>query len=211
MVESLRDLLLKAGLKPSARQPSDLPSTNRHGANPKSARQPPGDRVGQEKRRDSHSANRKESDRADAPRQPPRPRNDSAEIDLARAYALRLAQEKREKAEAARIAAEKQRIRKEQRERVRSLIDGKVLNLQDAELPRHFEYGGKIRRIYVDADQLRTLNAGELGVVQLDGRYLLVKREVAEAVRACAPHHVALLPEPGAADEDEAAAASLGD
>ncbi len=211
MVESLRDLLLKAGLKPSARQPSESASATRRGANPKSDRQPPGDRVGQAKRRDSQSAGRTGLDRVNAPRHPPRPQNKSAEIDLARAYALRLAQEKREKAEAARIAAEKQRIRKEQRESVRSLIGGKVLNLQDAELPRHFEYGGKIRRIYVDADQLRTLNAGELGVIQLDGRYVLVKREVAEAVRACAPHHVALLPEPGAADDDDAAPVNLGD
>ena len=34
----------------------------------------------------------------------------------------------------------------------------------------------------------------------------LVERGIAEAVQACAPQHVALLPEPGAAEDDEALA-----
>jgi uncharacterized protein YaiL (DUF2058 family) len=62
---------------------------------------------------------------------------------------------------------------------------------------RHFEYGNKIRRVHVDDAQLAALNAGELGVVQQGGRYLLVKRDVAEQVRQIDAQHLALLVEPG--------------
>jgi uncharacterized protein YaiL (DUF2058 family) len=51
--------------------------------------------------------------------------------------------------------------------------------------------------VHVDADQLVALNAGELGVVQQQGRYLLVTREMAEQVRAIDVHQIALLVEPG--------------
>ena len=64
--------------------------------------------------------------------------------------------------------------RRESRARLAVLLQGKALNDPAADIARHFEYGGKIKRIHVTADQLKALNAGELGVVQLDGRYVLV-------------------------------------
>jgi uncharacterized protein YaiL (DUF2058 family) len=67
------------------------------------------------------------------------------------------------------------------------------LNKAEADLVRNFEYAGKIRRIHVDAAQLAALNAGELGVVQHAGRYLLVSRETAEQLREIDAGHVALL------------------
>ncbi len=185
MGDSLRDQLLKAGLKPT--QPAAAPK--------RSPAQVHGDNKAQ----------------ATAPARKPAPRRarssdagTSEEMDLARAYALRHAQEQRERAAAARIAEEKARLRKQQREQVHKLLEGRTLNRADAELMRHFEYGGKIRRVHVDAAQLQALNDGALGVVQMDGRYLLVERAVAEAVRACAPQHLALLPEPGAGSAEEA-------
>jgi uncharacterized protein YaiL (DUF2058 family) len=51
----------------------------------------------------------------------------------------------------------------------------------------------------VDAAQLAALNAGELGVVQQGGRYLLVSRDIAEQVRDIDPHQLALLVDPNAA------------
>ncbi|EQD62418.1 nucleoprotein/polynucleotide-associated enzyme, partial [mine drainage metagenome] len=102
---------------------------------------------------------------------------------------------------AERATAERARARKEQREKAQALVQGKTLNRAEADLLRHFEYGGKIRRVHVDAAQLRALNAGELGVIQLDGRYWLVERALAESVREVAPQHVALLPDPGAGDD----------
>jgi uncharacterized protein YaiL (DUF2058 family) len=199
MGDSLRDQLLKAGLKPSAKPvpPARAVQASTNTAKPAAA--DTRDRSAQRQaRRDVGTPRR-------AQQHPPR--GGDAEIDLARAYALRHAQEQREKAAAERLAAEKARLRKAQRDEARSLIEGKTLNKPDAELMRHFEYGGKIRRVHVDDTQLRALNAGMLGVVQIDGRYYLVERGIAEAVQARAPQHVALLPEPGAAEDDEALAA----
>ena len=109
------------------------------------------------------------------------------EIDLARAYAMRAQTE----------AAERKRA--ERRAQVQNLLAGKALNKADAEQARHFEYGGKIRRIYVDAAQLAALNAGELGVVQQAGRYLLITRELLDQVAGIDPDAVALRVEPGSA------------
>jgi uncharacterized protein YaiL (DUF2058 family) len=207
MVDSLRDQLLKAGLKPSpkpvapahgervAQAPASRGTHDKSGRRDASPSRGPGAaRVAQRGRDGSpiHAAGKPSPRRADASQE---------EIDLARAYALRHAQEQREKAAAERIAVERARLRKEQREKAHALVRGKTLNRADAELMRHFEYGGKIRRVHVDAAQLHALNAGELGVIQLDGRYWLVERALAEAVRECAPQHLALLPDPGAADD----------
>ena len=198
MGDSLRDQLLKAGLKPSAKPAPPARAVQASTNTAKPAAADTRDRSAlRQARRDAGTPRR-------AQQHPPR--GSDAEIDLARAYALRHAQEQREKAAAERLAAEKARLRKAQRDEARSLIEGKTLNKPDAELMRHFEYGGKIRRVHVDDTQLRALNAGMLGVVQIDGRYYLVERGIAEAVQACAPQHVALLPEPGAAEDDEALA-----
>jgi uncharacterized protein YaiL (DUF2058 family) len=86
---------------------------------------------------------------------------------------------------------------------VQKLLEGQALNKADADQVRHFEYGGKIRRVYVDAVQLADLNAGKLGIVQNSGRYLLVAQTVAEQVREVDPHLVALLVDPATAGVDE--------
>jgi uncharacterized protein YaiL (DUF2058 family) len=77
------------------------------------------------------------------------------------------------------------------------------LNVADAEHVRHFEYGGKIRRVHVSAEQLKALNAGELGVIQIDGRYSLVSAETALAAREILATHVALLVDPNAPVADD--------
>ena len=119
------------------------------------------------------------------PAAPARARN-AQEIDLAKAYALRGQAEVRER-----------------KLRIQQLLEGKALNKADADLARNFEYAGKIRRIHVDAAQLAALNAGELGVVQHAGRYLLVNRDTAEQLRELDANHVALLVAPGAAGMDD--------
>lgn len=116
----------------------------------------------------------------------------SNEMDLAKAFALRTQHEKRERE---RIEAEKQAaalLKKQAKEKVVRLLDGQLLNAADADIARHFSYGGKIRRIYVTAEQLPALNAGDLGVVQLNGRFCLVSKEVAMAVREALPALLAL-------------------
>jgi uncharacterized protein YaiL (DUF2058 family) len=89
-------------------------------------------------------------------------------------------------------------LRRERKQKIQNLLDGKALNKADADQPRNFEYGGKIRRVHVDAAQLVALNAGELGVVQQSGRYLLVTRDIAEQVRGIDPQQLALLVDPNA-------------
>lgn len=94
-------------------------------------------------------------------------------------------------------------MRREARSALSALLVDKALNVAEAEIARHFEYGGKIKRIYVTADQLKALNAGQLGVVQDKGRYLLVSAEViAEAERIFAPA-VALKVDPDAPVQDD--------
>ena len=75
------------------------------------------------------------------------------------------------------------------------------MNAADAEHVRHFEYGGEIKRIHVTADQLKALNAGELGVLQQDGRYLLVTAALLAEAEAIFAPAVALKVDPNAPAE----------
>jgi uncharacterized protein YaiL (DUF2058 family) len=118
------------------------------------------------------------------------------EVDLAKAYALRAQTEAAERKRAEQEATEQARLRRERKAKLQQLLEGNALNKADADQVRHFEYGGKIRRVYVDAAQLAELNAGKLGVVQNSGRYVLVTQSIAEQVRAIDAHLLALLVDP---------------
>ena len=133
----------------------------------------------------------------------PKPARGDGEIDLAKAYAVRAQTEAQERKRAEQEAAEVARLKRERKAKVQKLLEGQALNKTDADQVRHFEYGGKIRRVYVDAAQLADLNAGKLGVVQNSGRYMLVAQTVAEQVRDVDPHLVALLVDPATAGVDE--------
>lgn len=133
---------------------------------------------------------------------PGRPRS-REDIDLAKAYAIRAQREKDERIAAEKAKQEEARIKREARAKLAEFVKDKGLNVADAEIARHFPYGGKIKRIYVTPEQLKALNAGELGVVQLEGRYVLVTAEVlvqAEAIFAAA---VALKVDPNAPAGDD--------
>lgn len=153
-----------------------------------------------EPRRDGRPAPAGTPRRPDA--RPPRARSQS-EIDLGKAYAIRAQKEKEERIEAERLKQEEARLRREAKARLAELVKDKGLNAKDADIARHFPYGGKIKRVHVTADQLRQLNAGELGVLQMDGRYLLVTAALLdEAEKVFAPA-VALRVDPNApAGED---------
>ncbi|MBX3725554.1 MAG: DUF2058 family protein [Xanthomonadales bacterium] len=144
---------------------------------------------------------------ATAPRGKPAPRSQE-EIDLAKAYALRARAEQREREERQRIERETAERRRRQREAVTALLEGRTLNSPEADEARHFEYGGKIRRVYVTAEQMPQVNDGRLGVVQMRGGYLLVERALAEQVRAIDANAVALLVDP---DERGADASGVPD
>ncbi|HZX72537.1 MAG TPA: DUF2058 family protein [Rhodanobacter sp.] len=181
MAESLRDQLLKSGIvkqvqQDRAREPK-----------PRSSSPPSGKPVRKGGKR--HASSQQAAPASGRSRE---------EIDLAKAYALRAQTEARERKRIEQEAAEQARLRRERKLKIQQLLDGKALNKAEADQPRNFEYGGKIRRVHVDAVQLAALNAGELGVVQQGGRYLLVSREIAEQVREIDAHLVALLVDPHA-------------
>lgn len=125
------------------------------------------------------------------------------EIDLAKAYAIRAQREKEERIEAERVKQEEARVRREAKAKFAELVKDKGLNDPAADIARHFEYGNKIKRIYVNEAQLKQLNAGELGVVQLDGRYMLVTAELLAQTETVFPQAVALKVDPNATAEED--------
>jgi uncharacterized protein len=184
MAESLRDQLLKSGLAKKFKS-EKIESE----ARPKPERAPRGQPI------------------KPAPKQehrplPPKARS-QAEMDLASAYAQRAQQEKQERERAQREAEKLAREKKERKQKLAALLDGKSMNLADADVPRHFPHGNKIRRVYCTQEQLVLLNRGELAVVQLAGRYLLVARDVALLAQAIQPETLVLLCDPDAPAEDD--------
>ena len=122
---------------------------------------------------------------------------------MGKAYALRAQKEKDNRIEAERIKQEETRKRREAKAKLSILLKDKALNDPAAEIARHFEYGGKIKRIYVTAAQLPALNVGELGVAQMDGRYLLIPAALLLEAEAIFPTAVALKVDPNAAPADD--------
>ena len=184
MSDTLRDQLLGLGFKP-APKPERKPDTRRDGrpqGRPAQARPQAGNKPG-------HAGRPAHGPKAahGGPQGQRKPRSQE-DIDLAKAYAIRAQREKDERIEAERQKQEEARLRREAKARLDELIKDKGLNDPAADIARHFPYGGKIKRIYVTADQLKALNAGQLGVLQQNGRYLLVTAELlAEAERIFAP------------------------
>lgn len=174
MADSLRDQLLSLGLAKPKPQPERRSRAGRGSGKPTAAPAKGG--------KDSRS---------------------QEEIDLARAYAIRAQKEKEERAAAEREAQERARERRERKAKLNLLLQGKTLNDAAAEVQRHFEHKGRIRHLYVTPEQLRRLNAGELGIVQLAGRYLLVEKAIAEQARDISGESLVLLVDPNAPAEDD--------
>lgn len=193
-MSSLRDQLLGLGFTPAPKpeRPADRKSGGPQGkphGKPAHARQ--GNPAGKPQQRPAHKPGTKPVSRT------------REEIDLAKAYALRAQREKNERIAAEAARQEEARKRREARAKLTELVKDKALNAADADIARHFPYGGKIKRIYVNADQLKALNAGELGVLQLDGRYLLVSAELIAQAADIFPAAIALKVDPDAPAEDD--------
>lgn len=211
MSDTLRDQLLNLGFKPApAPKKPDRPAPHpgAKAARPQDARR---DTPGGQGRNESNGARGKptngEPGRERGARRPngtPRGKPRSQEdIDLAKAYAIRAQREKDERIAAEAARQEEARQRREARAKLAEFLKDKSLNDKDADIARHFPYGGKIKRVYVNADQLRALNAGELGVVQLDGRYVLVTAAVLAEAEAIFAPAVALKVDPNAPAADD--------
>jgi uncharacterized protein YaiL (DUF2058 family) len=212
MSDSLRDQLLGLGFKPPAK-PERMPAPQRPApGRPADSRQatPPDTRRSDGRRPTQQRPQQaRPHDRPRKPSQPnarpatgaakPRSRED---IDLAKAYAIRAQREKDERIEAERLKQEQARERREAKARLAELLKDKALNDPNADIARHFDYGGKIKRIHVTEAQFKALNAGELGVVQLDGRYVLVDAALLVQAEEIFLPAIALKVDPAASAED---------
>ncbi len=216
----MKDLLLGLGFKPVPVAKPEPNATPRHAMSrnalprnaPQQPSQPHPSQLRNPAQRAEHAARAaqaaqkkpraEQGARSDQPRRES-PQRTREEIDLAKAYAIRAQKEKDERIQAEREKQEAARVKREAKAKVAELLKDKSLNAAEAELARHFEYNGKIRRIHVTATQLKSLNAGELGVVQLDGRYLLVDAVLAREIHALLPSLLALLVDPNAPATDD--------
>lgn len=192
MADSLRDQLLKSGIVKQVRE-------EKRQAQPVAGKGPSG-RPGGGKPQGKPQGN--PQGKPQGQRHAP-PKDKSGEMDLAKAYAIRAQTEANERKRAEQAAAEQARIKRENKQKIQQLLQGKVLNKEDGEHVRHFEYGGKIRRVHVDEAQLAAINLGELGVVQQAGRYLLVSKDIAVQVRDIDAHQLALLVDPNSPDASD--------
>ncbi|HSX62824.1 MAG TPA: DUF2058 family protein [Tahibacter sp.] len=192
MADSLRDQLLKSGLVQKLKAEAK-PEPKGAGGKPARSDARPGPRPPQGKppaRGDGHRGG------------PARPQG-GGEPDLAQAYALRARTEREERERAQREAEQKAREKRERKDKLARLLNGKALNVADAEHARHFEHGGKIRRVYCTQDQLAALNRGELAIVQQNGRYLIVGSDVGAEVKNVWGEALVLLVDPNAPVEDD--------
>lgn len=196
MTNSFRDQLVGLGFKPSPKQESKSTPGGKGRAVPAKL----GKSVGAYGAHPQPSSSNK-SGSGERPKR--RLLHSQEDIDLAKAYAIRAQREKAEQIESERLKQEATRQRWEAKTRFRALIKDKVLNQPDADIARYFPYGGKIKRIYVTADQLKALNAGELGVVQLKGRYLLVTAELLAQVEMVFAPAIALKVDPNALEQGD--------
>jgi uncharacterized protein YaiL (DUF2058 family) len=210
MSDSLRDQLLGLGFKPSPKpEKTEKPAGT---LKPGHAHARKGEQGGQGRLQHKSGegrlgerkvGERKPHDARGAPTASTKPKANKKpqtreEIDLAKAYAIRAQREKEERIEAERLKQEEARKRREAKAKLAELVKDKGLNDPNAEIARHFPYGGKIKRIYVNEEQLKRLNAGELGVIQLDGRYLLVDRVLLAEAEAIFAPAIALKVDPNA-------------
>ncbi|WP_433851847.1 DUF2058 domain-containing protein [Stenotrophomonas nitritireducens] len=203
MSDTLRDQLLGLGFKP-APKPERKPDTRRDGrpqGRPAQARPQAGNKPGNNPAPAGRPAHAGKSAHG-GPQGARKPRSQE-DIDLAKAYAIRAQREKDERIEAERQKQEEARLRREAKAKLDELIKDKGLNDPNADIARHFPYGGKIKRIYVTADQLKALNAGQLGVLQQNGRYLLVTAELLAEAEAIFAPAVALKVDPDAPAGDD--------
>ena len=200
MSTSLRDQLLGLGFK-DAPKPKPAQSSQQRDNRPQQAKAGQGGKPAHAGRRPDHKPGpHRPQQQNPHPQRKPQSRED---IDLAKAYAIRAQKEKDERIQAERLKQEEARQRREAKAKLAEFLAGKSLNAAEAEHVRHFEYGGKIKRIHVTADQLKALNAGVLGVVQQDGRYMLVDAETLAQAETIFAQAIALKVDPNAATEDD--------
>ncbi|MEE8338557.1 MAG: DUF2058 family protein [Xanthomonadales bacterium] len=125
------------------------------------------------------------------------------EVSLDRAYALRKQEDKIQDEKARKRKQVGDRRRRQLNKEIRAIVGKHRLNDSTAEISRHFMYRGRIRKINLTPDQLRAINAGELGIAYLSGGYHLLEPEHVEVVRKLSAEHIPDLASGATVEENE--------
>ena len=199
---SLQDALLKSGLASQEKLDKEkIDKEKRHQQKRERARRGkkaagPSDRRHADKK-STQSGRRKQAGQGAADKAPGKPQK----TDLERAWIARRKAEQAEKERVKQARVADQEARRLRNLKLDKIVEGKVLNVEEAEIPRYFEHLGRIRRVLCTAEQRQALNEARLGLVNLRGRYLIVEPEVLEQYRQLADDLVPDLT--GAEPEDE--------
>lgn len=124
----------------------------------------------------------------------------NAEVSLDKAYALRKREEQKQADTARRKKQAEDRQRRLINTEIRKIIKQHRLNSEQAEIARNFMFRGRIRKVYVTADQHKALGDGSMGIIYLSGGYHLLAGEQLEAVKKISAEHVVDL---GGAEPEE--------
>jgi len=125
------------------------------------------------------------------------------ELSLDQAYALRQREERRQEQRARQQKQEEVRRRRKVNKAIHEIVAPRRQNSDDANIPRNFMFNGRIRKIYVTAEQQQALSADRLGIVYLSGSYHLLDTEALAAVRQISQDHVVDLALDSSADDPE--------
>ena len=127
----------------------------------------------------------------DKPKPRPKPKKRKQEFSLGKAYALKKQDEQKQADHARKKKQAEDRQRRLLNNEIRKIVQAHRLNRDDAEIGRNFMFMGRIRKIRVTPEQLKMLNASELGIAYLSGGYHLLANEHVDAVRQLSGEHVA--------------------
>lgn len=125
------------------------------------------------------------------------------ELSLDQAYALRQREERRQAQRARQQKQEEVRRRRKVNKAIQEIVAPRRQNSDDANIPRNFLFNGRIRKIYVTAEQQQALSGGQLGIVYLSGSYHLLDTEALAAVRQISKDHIVDLARDSSADDPE--------
>lgn len=180
MADSLQDQLVKAGL-----------ATKQEATKQQTRKKPP--RKAASKATNKNASRRTPARKGQGGAGTKPKREKDGELSLAAAYSIRAKTEHKDEA----ISKKRKQMEDERRRKInlqlKELILPAAQNQADAEVERFLEYKGKIRKLYVTPSQQDAINAGQMGVVYLQGRHYIVELEIVRQVEAIQADNVSLL------------------
>lgn len=190
MSESLRDQLVKAGLASA----SQAKKAERQAQVQKQA----------QKQSQKKGKSGKQGQQGKAASKP-----DPNSPEQVKARARKQQAEKRTRDQALAEAMNEKNAAKAQRAEIKQIIqqnDKRSKSTGDTDVPYQFVHGKKIKKIFVPPAQMEELSRGDLIIVNNDGLYCLVSKDVAEQIRSRDPKRIITAhdnktPEPGSIDE----------